>query len=485
MIEGNKRLKVISYILICISFLIIWSDWALLISSYKLKKDSAADCKDKNDLTLFGAGSLFGYVPLLSGVATLKRHDARRGLLLTTTISSCILAAYDVSEAMSITNGECDLLKPITAIFFVQAILSAVLIFVAAFGWFSIGLSRRQPLTSTQSEEGVTADGTNDSPPVYDRAIRDPDSVAVRIEHGTMRYVHRIRNYFKSSIFNQKLIIPGTNLERISMTISIFTIVIVILQVIQEVLRVTSTDQKCTVKPQNETELIWCNDEIEISCISGFGYYLTMPAFFILIFGVQFRVTRRGITVGGWYALTIACCAILTFITLTALAMIDFVSFIGMIWFNNYTEIFPKPSCVYILYCAEVLIIVQAVLAIGGAALALVNSYIIISNFVDRFSDNTSPSRQLHRENNAEDNAQTNEAFTLEEEESSSSLDPKLPSYSVALNTMIRHNSLPNLSNLNRYTALPNLSSNAFQRSSSINSLRHPGSPPLYRKDIY
>ena len=78
-----------------------------------------------------------------------------------------------------------------------------------------------------------------------------------------------------------------------------------------------------------------------------------------------------------------------------------------------------------------------------------------------------------------------NEAFTLEEEESSSSLDPKLPSYSVALNTMIRHNSLPNLSNLNRYTALPNLSSNAFQRSSSINSLRHPDSPPLYRKDIY
>ena len=70
--------------------------------SYKLKKDSEAECRNKNDnLTLFGAGSLFGYVPLLSGVATLKRHDARRGLLLTTTISSCILAAYDVSEALS------------------------------------------------------------------------------------------------------------------------------------------------------------------------------------------------------------------------------------------------------------------------------------------------------------------------------------------------------------------------------------------------
>ena len=50
--------------------------------------------------------------------------------------------------------------------------LSAVLIFVAAFGWFSIGLSQRQPLTSTQSEDGVTAHGTNDSPPEYNRAIR-------------------------------------------------------------------------------------------------------------------------------------------------------------------------------------------------------------------------------------------------------------------------------------------------------------------------
>ena len=76
--------------------------------SYKLKKDSEAECKNKNDLTLFGAGSLFGYVPLLSGVATLKRHDARRGLLLTTTISSCILAAYDVSEALSLVFNQSD-----------------------------------------------------------------------------------------------------------------------------------------------------------------------------------------------------------------------------------------------------------------------------------------------------------------------------------------------------------------------------------------
>ena len=90
--------------------------------------------------------------------------------------------------------------------------------------------------------------------------------------------------------------------------------------------------------------------------------------------------------------------------------MIDFVSFIGMIEFNGFADDLnklKKRACLYILYCAEVLIIVQAVLAIGGAALALVNSYIIISNFVDRFNDNVSPSRELHRENNAENNAQT------------------------------------------------------------------------------
>ena len=80
-------------------------------------------------------------------VTTLKRHNACCSLLLTTTISSCILAAYDVSEALSlvfnqsetifsigqweirmktnlsITKGDCDLLKPITAIFFVQVII--------------------------------------------------------------------------------------------------------------------------------------------------------------------------------------------------------------------------------------------------------------------------------------------------------------------------------------------------------------------------
>ena len=149
------------------------------------------------------------------------------------------------------------------------------------------------------------------------------------------------------------------------MTISIFTIVIVILQVIHEVLRVTSTDQKCigestyaifhvmiqvlkkfSVKvPKNETEnetyLIWCNDKMEISCISGFGYYLTMPAFFILIFGVQFRVTRRGITVGGWYALTIACCAILTFITLTGMNFHKFEKaiFISKIWNRKFSVV--------------------------------------------------------------------------------------------------------------------------------------------------
>ena len=71
-------------------------------------------------ITLFGAGSLFGYVPLLSGVATLKRHDARRGLLLTTTVSSCILSAYDISEAMGLVSENCTELQTIASLFMLQ-----------------------------------------------------------------------------------------------------------------------------------------------------------------------------------------------------------------------------------------------------------------------------------------------------------------------------------------------------------------------------
>ena len=190
---------------------------------------------------------------------------------------------------------------------------------------------------------------------------------------------------------------------------------------------------KCTVL--NETTRVWCNPEIAISCVNGFGYYLTMPSFFILIFGVQIRVQRHGISIGGRYALMIAIFSGISFISLTgndsnvitlgfffrcfnyahltiseplliiiliALAMVDFVSFIGMLMFNR--EYLSKPMCDYIVYSAEITTVIQAVLAIGAAALALVGAYIIISNFVDKYNDTVSPARQLHQQS-----ANTNE----------------------------------------------------------------------------
>ena len=93
------RLKNIQYVIISFSFAIIWLDWVLLLKDFGLAENE--DCNDSK-VTIFGAGSLFGYVPLLTGVATLKKHGARRGLLLATAISSVILAVYDFSEAIAI-----------------------------------------------------------------------------------------------------------------------------------------------------------------------------------------------------------------------------------------------------------------------------------------------------------------------------------------------------------------------------------------------
>ena len=116
-LENELGENIKSYAQICFSFFVIWSDWALLILNYKIERDGSCG----TSLSLFGAGSLFGYVPLLSGTATLKRHDARRGLLLTTMVSSCILAAYDISEAMGIiNNNNCKELNSIVYVFFIQ-----------------------------------------------------------------------------------------------------------------------------------------------------------------------------------------------------------------------------------------------------------------------------------------------------------------------------------------------------------------------------
>ena len=96
---SRERLKNIQYVIISFSFAIIWLDWVLLLKDFGLSGNSKCD---STHVTIFGAGSLFGYVPLLTGVATLKKHGARRGLLLATAISSVILAVYDFSEAIAV-----------------------------------------------------------------------------------------------------------------------------------------------------------------------------------------------------------------------------------------------------------------------------------------------------------------------------------------------------------------------------------------------
>ena len=72
----------------------------------------------------------------------------------------------------------------------------------------------------------------------------DPESIRVRIETGAQRAYFKAQKCFSHPLLKNKLLIPGTNLERITMTVSIFTIVIVILQVVAEVLRVTAIDHK-------------------------------------------------------------------------------------------------------------------------------------------------------------------------------------------------------------------------------------------------
>ena len=64
------------------------------------------------------------------------------------------------------------------------------------------------------------------------------------METSAHRAYFKVKECFSHPLLKNKLIIPGTNLERITMTVSIFTIVIVILQVVAEVLRVTSIDHK-------------------------------------------------------------------------------------------------------------------------------------------------------------------------------------------------------------------------------------------------
>jgi len=171
------------------------------------------------------------------------------------------------------------------------------------------------------------------------------------------------------------------------MGISVNTIGIVVLQVVIEVLRVSGRNFKFKTQyhTANETWTMWCNEEIDVSCIAGLGYYCTMPPFFLIIFGIQFRITRRGLNIPGWFGLAYATFSFLTFLSLTSLAMVDFVVLIGMIAFNNFKiEQGNFGTAMTILICAEALSVIQALLSIACAALSMVASYILTTQIVEK-----------------------------------------------------------------------------------------------------
>jgi hypothetical protein len=110
-----------------------------------------------------------------------------------------------------------------------------------------------------------------------------------------------------------------------------------------------------------------------------------MPSFFLIIFGIQFRVSRRGLNIPGWFSLAYAIFSFLTFLTLTGLAMMDFVVLIGMFAFNTMNQVTGKGStAMIILITAEVLTVLQALFAITCAALAMVASYILSTQIVEK-----------------------------------------------------------------------------------------------------
>lgn len=130
----------------------------------------------------------------------------------------------------------------------------------------------------------------NDSPPDYDSAVRgesipnwisiepsvilDPESLRVQLEASAHRVYFKVMKCFSHPLLKNKLVIAGTNLERITMTVSIFTIVIVILQVVAEVLRVTSIDHKVTLK----SDLIDITTCFSVHCFQWDHSRLVQPA---------------------------------------------------------------------------------------------------------------------------------------------------------------------------------------------------------------
>jgi len=473
---------------IILSFFVIFIDWALLLNF----SETTNDCTEETNLTLFGAGCLFGYVPILTAVAILKQHMARKGLLLASAVSSVILAIYDYSQASQL---KCDVALGVLLI--VQGSCAGLIVFLSLYMWFFLGQPGERLAPGEESESEVA--GQSDLPPDYDRAVRAESHIIYRVQTKWESFVFRVKRALRYDTLRTPLVVSGANLDRIMVGISTTTICIVIMQVILEVVRVSARQFTVQVgASSNVSWTLWCNEEIPISCICGLGYFTTLPSFILIMLGVQFRRTRGGVKIPGLTSIAYLATSFLTFLALTALAMLDLVILIGQAAFNNKPITPNTQRGNTLLVSAEGLTAIQSLMSIAGAALAMVAFYVMGNNLfikLDRHSSTSDPQNSSQRRRTSSDGLSPgesdtqetivgieNDAFTQEE-----GVDSKLPSYDMARQMGRRRQSLPDLSKRSIYLQLPGTPSSRAQtsnlrRTNSFNlEERKMDEPPPYR----
>jgi len=484
----RKSLRFPCRIVIILSFFVIFIDWALLLNF----SETSNKCTEETNLTLFGAGCLFGYVPILTAVAILKQHMARKGLLLASAVSSVILAIYDFSQASQL---KCDVALGVLLI--VQGSCAGLIVFLSLYMWFFLGRPGERLAPGEESESEVA--GQSDLPPDYDRAVRAESHIIYRVQTKWESFVFRVKRALRYDTLRTPLVVSGANLDRIMVGISTTTICIVILQVILEVVRVSARQFTVQVGVSTNTSwTLWCNEEIPISCICGLGYFTTLPSFILIMLGVQFRRTRGGLRIPGLTSIAYLATSFLTFLALTALAMLDLVILIGQAAFNNKPITPNTQRGNTLLISAEGLTAIQSLMSIAGAALAMVAFYVMGNNLftkLDRHSSSSDAQNSSERRRTSSnvlspgesDTQETivgieNEAFTQEE-----GVDSKLPSYDMARKMGRRRQSLPDLSKRSIYLQLPGTpfsraQTSNLRRTNSFNlEERNMDEPPPYR----
>ncbi|CAG5081684.1 Oidioi.mRNA.OKI2018_I69.PAR.g9939.t1.cds [Oikopleura dioica] len=216
----RKSLRYPCRIVIFLSFIVIFIDWGLLLRF----SDEQNPCTDETNLTLFGAGCLFGYVPILTSVAILKQHMARKGLLLASAVSSVILSIYDFSQSSQL---KCNVALGVLLI--LQGAAAGVIVILSGYMWFFLG--RPGERLSPEEENSPEVTGQNDLPPDYDRAVRAESHIIYRVQTKWESLVFRLKQRICYETLRTPLVVSGANLDRIMVGISTTTICIVVMQI--------------------------------------------------------------------------------------------------------------------------------------------------------------------------------------------------------------------------------------------------------------